>query len=114
MNDPNVIFRIDRHTCNRANQPVIGQWLRPHGINFERRDLRGVLRHKDRRGQQQGCAKLLHLYHRNKPTSSLSCAASARTAGNKSGTAAVSIKSDFLNIEFALSEFSSNRRSEAL
>ena len=60
MNDPNVILRIDRHTCNCPNEPVIRERFRPERIDFERRDMVGVLRHEERRRQQQRYAEVLH------------------------------------------------------
>ena len=43
MNNPNVIPRIDRYTCNRANEPVIRQRLRPQRVDFEGRNVVGGL-----------------------------------------------------------------------
>jgi len=43
MNNPNVILRVDGHTRNCADEPAIRQLLRPQGINFERRNIPGIL-----------------------------------------------------------------------
>src|SRR5215831_10066561 len=64
MNNPYVILRIESHTCNCTNEPVIRQWLWPERINFERRNLLRALCHKDRRAyQQKKYGELSHLTH---------------------------------------------------
>src|SRR5215510_9229660 len=64
MNNPCVILRIESHTCNCTNEPVIRQWFWPERINFERRDLLRVLCHEDRRTyQQKKYGELSHLSH---------------------------------------------------
>lgn len=62
MNNPDVILRVDRHTRNCPNQPVIRQRLRPKRINFERRNMVDVLWHKELRRQQQKYTEVLHLH----------------------------------------------------
>src|SRR5437762_12985145 len=64
MNNPYVILRIESHTCNCTNEPVIRQWLWPERINFERRNLLRVLCHEDHRAcQQKQDEELSHLSH---------------------------------------------------
>ena len=44
MDDPDVILRVHRHADRRAEQPVVGERLRPHRIDLEARRLRAALR----------------------------------------------------------------------
>src|SRR5262249_53244200 len=40
VNDPDVVARIDGHADHITHDPMIGQRLRPHGVDFKSRRLR--------------------------------------------------------------------------
>jgi hypothetical protein len=39
MDDPDVILCVHRYANRHTQQPMIGQWFRPHGIDFKSRRL---------------------------------------------------------------------------
>jgi hypothetical protein len=53
MDDPDMIACVDRDARDGADEPVVGEWLRPHRVDLigrhlaHRRRLRGA-QHRDR------------------------------------------------------------------